>query len=279
VTTIRILCDNSIARTDFLGEHGFAALIERPEGRFLFDTGQGFTLPHNAQQAGLTLQGLSAAILSHGHYDHTGGLGWVLTQTGPLRVVAHPALFDAHLALNPDDPGGATRVVGCPLSRAELEERGARFEWHATSAELAPGLWFLAGYPRQPSQTPQDPKLVLGAPSGNHLPDPIAEDAGLLLHTASGPVLVLGCAHGGLLNILDHLTADLGLDRLHAVLGGTHLMFYGTDQIRRVIARLEDMAVARVAVSHCTGSAAAMALARHFRDRFSFAAAGSVLQF
>lgn len=278
MTTIHILCDNSIGRNDFLGEHGFAALIERPEGRYLFDTGQGLTLPHNLRQAGLGLDGLRAVILSHGHYDHTGGLGWVLQEAGPLRVVAHPDLFVRHLALNAEESPGAARFVGSPLTRAELESRGARFEWYKTSTELAPGLWFVAGYARRPSQTPQDPKLILAAPQGAHAPDPVAEDAGLLIHTPSGPVLVLGCAHGGLLNILDHLETELGVERLYAVLGGTHLMFYAPEQIRVVIARLERLDVSRVAVSHCTGNTAALALAQHFQERFSFAAAGSVLR-
>ena len=80
MTTVRILCDNNIGRLDFLGEHGFAALIEGKQGRFLFDTGQGLTLPHNLKAAGLELRDLQAVVLSHGHYDHTGGLPCVLQQ-------------------------------------------------------------------------------------------------------------------------------------------------------------------------------------------------------
>jgi 7,8-dihydropterin-6-yl-methyl-4-(beta-D-ribofuranosyl)aminobenzene 5'-phosphate synthase len=278
MTTVRILCDNNIGRLDFLGEHGFAALIEGEQGRFLFDTGQGLTLPHNVRAAGLDLRGLQAVVLSHGHYDHTGGLTWVLQQTGPVKVVAHPALFDPHMTRRNGAAGGSGRFIGCPATRAALERAGAEFEFHSQTCELAPGIWFVAGYARNPAQTPADLQLVLPGDDGPQ-PDPIAEDASLLLDTAAGPVLILCCAHGGVLNILDHLASRLGVSRLHAVLGGTHLMFFPPEKIRAVIERLEACGVAQVGVSHCTGRDAATALALHFGPRFSHAAAGSVFAF
>jgi 7,8-dihydropterin-6-yl-methyl-4-(beta-D-ribofuranosyl)aminobenzene 5'-phosphate synthase len=278
MTTVRILCDNSIGRLDFLGEHGFAALIECTEGRFLFDTGQGLTLPHNVKAAGIDLRDLRAVVLSHGHYDHTGGLPWVLQQTGPVKVVAHPALFDRHLTRRSDVAGGSERFIGCPATQAALERAGAEFEFHPQTCELAPGVWFVAGYERNPAQTPEDPQLVLPGDDGPQ-PDPIAEDASLLLDTAAGPVLILGCAHGGVLNILDHLASRLGVSKLHAVLGGTHLMFFPPEKIRAVIERFEAFGVDHVGVSHCTGRDAAMTLALHFGRRFSQAAAGIVFSF
>ncbi len=277
-TTIQILCDNNIGRMDFLGEHGFAAHVNHDSGAYLFDTGQGMTLPHNVRQGGLRLEDLDAVILSHGHYDHTGGLAWVLEKTGPIDIHAHPDVFTPHLARVESDPSQPPRPVGCPRTQADLESAGGRFVFHAATAQLAPGLWFISGYERQPAQTPDDGKLVLAGADGP-IPDPIAEDASLLLETRSGPILLLGCAHGGLLNILDHIRERLGVRRLHAVLGGTHLMFYASAQIDAVIEALECFAVALVGVSHCTGDQAVMHLAQHFGRRFQRAAAGSVFRF
>ena len=75
MTTVQILCDNSISRLDFLGEHGFSVLIERDGGRLLFDTGQGLTLPHHLKAAGLALRGPRSVGLSPGHFRPTGCLG------------------------------------------------------------------------------------------------------------------------------------------------------------------------------------------------------------
>ncbi len=278
MTTIKILCDNHIAGTAFLGEHGFAAFINHPSGTYLFDTGQGLALPHNVRQSGIRLEVLDAVLLSHGHYDHTGGLAWVLDQAGPLPVHAHPDVFTPHLAVPPDNPSAAPRYVGCPRTRVELEALGARLIFHDATVEIAAGIWFLSGYDRLAAQTPQDPKLVLTGADGPE-PDNVADDASLLIETASGPVLLLGCAHGGVLNILDHVRDRLGIEHLHAVLGGTHLMPFSASQVRTVIEALKVFDVALVGVSHCTGDAAAMQLAQHFGGRYRRAAAGSTFHF
>jgi 7,8-dihydropterin-6-yl-methyl-4-(beta-D-ribofuranosyl)aminobenzene 5'-phosphate synthase len=278
MTSVQILCDNNIGRMDFLGEHGFAALIEHDGRRYLFDTGQGHTLPHNVQRGGIALKGIAAIFLSHGHFDHTGGLAWVLEQTGPVNVTAHPAVFERHLARLSPDPSAEPLYIGPPQPREALEAAGASFDFREATAEIAPGLHFITGYDRKPDQTPGDRQLLL-AQGQDLVPDPIAEDANLLLETPSGPVLVLGCAHGGVLNILDHVREKLGVERLHAVLGGTHLMFYAPDQIQAVIDSFEAFQVKRVGVSHCTGPQAGMILARHFGERFQQASAGSRFDF
>jgi 7,8-dihydropterin-6-yl-methyl-4-(beta-D-ribofuranosyl)aminobenzene 5'-phosphate synthase len=176
------------------------------------------------------------------------------------------------------DPAVAPLYIGPPQTREAFEAAGAIFDFREETGAVAPGFHFITGYARQPEQTPGDRQLVL--PQGeDHVPDPIAEDANLLLETPSGPVLVLGCAHGGVLNILDHVKATFGITRLHAILGGTHLMFYAPEQIRAAIEAFEAFDVKVVGVSHCTGPQAAMTLAQHFGDRFQQAAAGSQFVF
>ena len=273
MTTVQILCDNNIGRMDFLGEHGFAAFIEHDDKTYLFDTGQGHTLPHNVKTGGIQLDGIEAVLLSHGHYDHTGGLPWVLEQTGPKKIIAHPAVFSKHMARLSSDATAAPHYVGVPKDQEGFGRTGAYFDFRKETGEVAPGFHFITGYERKPEQTPDDRKLVL-ARGDKFVPDPIAEDANLLLETSSGPVLVLGCAHGGVLNITDHVREKFGIDRLHAVLGGTHLMFYAPDQVQAAIDTFEAFDVQIVGVSHCTGPQAAMTLAQHFGERFRQAAAG-----
>ncbi len=275
-TQVTVLCENSVDEPGLIGEHGFCSFIERAKEKFLFDTGPGISLPHNVKALNKDVQGLKCIMLSHGHRDHTGGLEWAVTQVQGVEIVSHPGIFAEHLAADPKNPDAAPRRVGCPFDRGRLEEKGARFHFVSQTTEVSPGLWFVTNIERNPDQQPHDPRL-LADEGGRLVPDPITDDASLLLERQGPPVLLLGCAHAGLLNILDHLERELGIKKLYAVLGGTHLKFFGPEYIPRVIDRLEAFSVEIVGVSHCTGWKAEMELAQHFGDRFRPASVGSRL--
>jgi len=277
-TVISVLCDNSIKAPGFMGEHGFSVLIERNGEKLLFDSGSGLSIAHNLKKLDRDLKGLTKILVSHGHYDHTGGLKWVLEQVGRVEVVAHPAMFTQHMACNPEDQNDPARYVGCPYPRDELERLGAVFRFKDRSLEVVPGVWFVVGIERDPDSVPSDPRLVLPG-GGSFRPDPIDDDAGLLIETDEDPVLVLGCAHGGVVNILNHVKRQMGVDKLQAILGGTHLLFVGSEDIPGIIEKFEEFSVKLLGVSHCTGMKASLELAKHFGDRFELASAGSVFRF
>jgi 7,8-dihydropterin-6-yl-methyl-4-(beta-D-ribofuranosyl)aminobenzene 5'-phosphate synthase len=277
-TSISILCDNVVSRPGFVGEHGFSVLVERGNDRYLFDTGPGLSLPINLKALSKNLNALKGVLISHGHYDHTGGLKWVIEQTGHTEVVAHPRMFSRHMLLDPHDQAASPRYIGCPFAREELEGLGARFRFVESTTEVRPGIIYVTGVDADPGKRPTDDRL-LELRDGQFLPDPVDDDASLLLETGSAPVLILGCAHLGVLNILDHVREKMGIRKLRAVLGGTHLMFYSPENVHRFIDTLEAFSIELVAVSHCSGMAAAIALANHFGTHFGDGSVGSVLSF
>jgi len=146
------------------------------------------------------------------------------------------------------------------------------------SIEVVPGVWFVVGIEREPDFVPSDPRLVLPE-GGSFQPDPLDDDASLLIETDEDPVLVLGCAHGGVVNILDHVKKQMGVNKLKAILGGTHLMFVGSEDMPGIIQKFEEFSVELLGVSHCTGMKATLELAKHFGGRFELASAGSVFRF
>jgi len=274
-TRLSILCDNCILGSGFIGEHGFGVLIERDGERSLFDTGPGLSLPLNLKRFKTDLKGLSRIFISHGHYDHTGGLEYAVGQAGPVEIVAHPDVFARHMVEDPSRGDTAPRYIGCPFTRESLEAKGARFRFLDHTEEAAPGIWFLAGLNPPVERRPKDDRLLLEQ-EGRIGPDLIPDDASLLIQTDKGPILLLGCAHAGVLNILDYLEHDMGIHRLHAILGGTHLMFYGPETVPAFAERIRQFSVSLLAVSHCTGLGPTLELARLLGDRFTIAAVGRV---
>jgi 7,8-dihydropterin-6-yl-methyl-4-(beta-D-ribofuranosyl)aminobenzene 5'-phosphate synthase len=276
MTRLTILVDNNVpAGSNLVPEHGFAALIERGSERMLFDTGQGPALIENAAKLHKDLANLTCVLLSHGHYDHTGGLLHAVNMNPGIRVVAHPAVFSAHMKL--DEGEKAPRTIGIPHTRRELEDVGAVFEFIEDFREISQGLWF-SGYVPRYFKSPSSPGLVT-VMNGQTVSDPMEDDASLVIETPPGPCVVLGCAHAGVRNILEHVRANLGIHRIHAVIGGTHLGPSDKAETFAAIKALEDFNVQVVATAHCTGSGPTEVLRAYFGSRYCEASAGAEFVF
>ena len=275
---ITILCDNTISKSGFIGEHGFSLLIERMNEKYLFDTGPGMSLPFNMNRLKKNFSKLEKVFISHGHYDHTGGLKWVAQQLDKVEVLAHPFMFSRHMILDSQDTTKAPRYIGCQFPQDELEELNATFNFIDHTREVIPGLWFVTGVDPAPENSPNDTRLLIPK-EDQFVHDPVRDDASLLLETDSFPILVLGCAHAGVFNILDHIKKNMGITKLRAILGGTHLMFFELEDVRRAIDKFEEFSIDLVGVSHCTGFQAAVELYNHFGERFRRASAGSFFGF
>jgi len=280
-TTCTVLCENT-AGIPFrgIGEHGLSILIERGEKRILFDTGQGLGLASNASLLGKDLAGVHTVVLSHGHYDHTGGLGVFLGLSGHATVIGHPdILMDRYAQIGAPGPEAPPALpIGIPFSRKELESKGARFELSPLFQEIAPDIFSTGEVPRPPHWKSWDPRLVVREGDG-YREDPFRDDLSLLIETEKGPVLLLGCAHAGLHAIVNHVRKETGLDRLHAILGGTHLGAAGLADWEKALDLLETLQVERIAPGHCTGIRAWSFLSCHLGDRVVPMPVGSVFEF
>lgn len=196
---ITVLADNSVATPDMLAEHGLSILIEADDRRFLFDTGQGKVLRANAEVLGASLSSLDAVVLSHGHYDHTGGLARLLREGIPSAIFLHPAALQARYARHENPPH---RSIGVPEScREALDAVHDRVVWTRSPAEVLPGVWCTGEIPRPPADGQSATNFFLDPDCLE--PDPIADDQALFLDTKNGLVVIAGCAHSGVVNTID----------------------------------------------------------------------------
>lgn len=274
---LTILCENCVEKASpygLLGEYGFSCLVETTSGTYLFDTGGGLTIINNADRLGIDLSRLNGIILSHGHFDHTGGLKLVLEKTGPVAVYAHPDLFGRRFSSH----GGPLRNIGIAWNQKELEILGAAFQLSEDPVEIAENLLLSGRIPRTNPYETGDSKLVIEVAQGKLDRDPLEDDLSLFLRTDKGLVLLLGCAHAGLMNIFDHAIAVTGEKRIHAVIGGTHLMFCDETQLKATMDRLEREDISHIGASHCTGRNGSLALAARFKERFFSATVGASLE-
>ena len=275
-TKLTILCENSVGRPfGVVGEHGFACFIETQAGNVLFDTGQGMGICGNAAVLGKNLASIQAIAISHGHYDHTGGLPQVLEQTGPVPVYGHPDIF----ASRTWSDGTTTRYIGMRHRREYLESLGAQFHLNRDPVEISPGVYLSGEIPRNNDFEKPDPNMTLHPQGAMAVcPDPIADDLSLVVDSDKGLILVLGCAHAGMINIFDHVLEKFQRDRIYAVVGGTHLGFAQPGQFDETLKALDRYGIQRIGVSHCTGLEKAASLRAHLGERFFFGCVGAELE-
>jgi 7,8-dihydropterin-6-yl-methyl-4-(beta-D-ribofuranosyl)aminobenzene 5'-phosphate synthase len=271
---LTILCENSVERVSprgLLGEHGFACHLQTDQGDFLFDTGGGLTLLHNSHRMGIDLRRLQGIILSHGHLDHTGGLQQVLEQLKGVQVYGHPDVFRQRHSRN----GNQLRSIGIPWGKTQLEALGADFELDSKPQQITSAVTLSGEIPRHNEIETGDSNLVTTDANGKAVTDPLTDDLSLFINSKYGLIILLGCAHAGLLNIIDYARKVTGQQKIHLLLGGTHLKFCTMEQFDATLKQLEKFEIDRLGASHCTGLRQAQMLAERFGERFFSATVGT----
>lgn len=267
-----VLSDNTAGAPNFLAEHGLSLLVRTADGDMLMDVGQGIAAMHNMELLRVSLDGLQGVILSHGHYDHTAGLPLLLTKKAPVKVCAHPwILEDKYYRI-----GESKRFIGIPWRREYLETLGADFELESSPRELLPGMTLTGEIPRVTDFELGDPNLVVDR-GGDLFPDPFLDDQALVIDDPQGLVIILGCAHAGIINTITYARQITGKSRIRAAIGGSHLAFLSQEQLERTIEELKMMEPELLAFSHCTGQVAARRLSQEFGDGFVFNQTGTVI--
>lgn len=264
---VTVLMDN-VPVPGLAHEWGLSLAVETDGGAFwIWDTGASGAFLDNALALGLDLGRADGLALSHGHFDHGGGVHELFERTafqGP--VMAHPNLNRERVAQfqKKEHPAGLPRpFLGfTPVSGDTV---------------LAEGLTMVTDIPRHPGLPQATCGLFTDAGCGE--PDSVPDDSCLVLSSRSGPVVLLGCCHSGLENTLRCLRDRLGVERIHGLVGGLHLYNAEQERVRGTVRAIENSGVERLHAGHCTGDAAAAYLASRLACNCEPLRPGLVLEF
>lgn len=264
---ITTLSENTASGSNLLAEHGLSILVETDMLNVLLDAGQSISASHNADTLGVDLGKVDKIVLSHGHFDHTGGLRQVLRSIGKeVEVIAHPDIWAAKYSRR---QGEEDRYNGIPFQRQELESLGARFTLTTKPVKITDNIMTTGEIPMVTDFEQLVPNLLVKERADFKL-DKLLDDQALVINTEAGLVVILGCAHRGIINTLYHAQQLTGVKEICLVLGGCHLIGATEERIWLTIAALKELGVLRIGVSHCTGLPAAAIMAREFGDSFFF---------
>lgn len=271
---ISILVDNSSYIPSVGCEHGFACWIEIDEHRVLFDTGASNLIRQNATYLGINLEDINAIIISHGHYDHTGGLPYIWGSSRIVPLYLHPFALTNRYRISQN----IVKDIGIPLHVKELINNNISWiRYVQKPVQLLPHLWLTGPIPRVHPQEAHLDKFFLDT-SAQQL-DLIPDDQAIYILSAKGLIVLLGCAHAGVINTIVYIRELTRSLPLLAIIGGMHLQEMPATHIEWTAAQLKKFQPSLIIPTHCTGAKASSILKDHFKEAWHPGGVGACFEF
>lgn len=272
--SLTILIENEGAQPDLVAEHGFSVLINKGKNCLLYDTGQSSAVIENAAALGHDLSRISHIVLSHGHYDHTGGLPHVLAHAPKTTVVAHPAAFQPKYGLQND---GYYKPNGIPVAPHDMDAP-IRVHTPKSKEELLPGIHLLGAAPFVTRYEEVSPRFHVKQ-HGEEQHDEMEDEITMVIETGDGLVVLTGCAHRGAVNIMHQVMAHFPKTPIAAIVGGFHLGSTSEEKIGLRVKAFSQMPIPLIYLAHCTGAEATRLFCEALPERCRTIHAGDSIQF
>lgn len=267
---IRILTENTVYKKGLLGEHGLSLLIEEQGRRFLFDSGQTNVYLKNAEKLKESLADLDGIILSHGHYDHCGGLEYFPEQTTMPPVYVREKAFEDKRSWN----GVKKEYNPIGISWDKNRFDGA-YIYTGRRYEICEHFTLIGEIEYETDFEKKPDNFFIGEGTK---PDCMADEQLLVVETPKGLCLFMGCSHMGIINCVRRVEREFPGQHIHSILAGMHLNHCSMDRIDRTIKELELLGFDYIIPVHCTGMRAIVRMKEKLGDRCILGEAGKQIE-
>lgn len=254
-------------------EHGLSFFLEYDGKKIIFDTGsKGKNFLENAEKLDLDIKNADYMILSHGHYDHTGGvLPYVDNYGNNFKLIINPSVFYPRYKYN-----GKKKVdIGIPFTREDLEKRDVDMILSEGIETITDKISVISGFSLHPEYRMEDNGLFCQE-KGVEKKDFMHGESVLVMKHEKGLVLLIGCSHSGVVSIIEKVRKLYG-ERIYAVIGGTHLVVASPGFIDRTVSYFKDSEIEKVGVCHCNGEKAGLVFKEKIPDRYFRITTGKVI--
>lgn len=259
---LTILAENRVSDPRLLAEQGLSIFVETENGNLLFDVGQTDAFLKNAKELEIDLKSIQAAVISHGHYDHSGGLPHFIREIKQTEVICHPAACNKKYKVYT----GGRLEIGVPWQKSKLASMGATFTTKSHPYEVIPDVWISGEIPRNTKYEKIDEKYQQRVLE-SYIHDEIHDDMALILNTKKGLIVLLGCGHAGPVNSLKHAMRVLDQKKIYALIGGMHLQHTSEERIKQVVNNIKKLNPRFIVPLHCTGFTAIQMMFQKFKNR------------
>ena len=264
---IKILSENTVYKRNLRAEHGLSFYFEYGDKKYLFDTGQGLVLKDNADQLDIDLKEIDTVILSHGHDDHTGGLKELLKINPSINVAAHPDLFIPKYKIE----NNKNQFIGTDVKIRDINFINAR-----EKEEVSRGINISKDVKVKDNSSFK--KRYIIKDNKQEKVDKFNDEISLYIETEKGLVILLGCSHKGIVNIIKDIKERTN-QRIAGILGGLHLKHSSGQEVIEIMNYFDSINFDLLVPVHCTGREVAMLFKDHFEEKVKLSSVGDTFIF
>lgn len=244
---VQVLIENVVFARNFVAEHGLSLLLMKGNKEIVVDTGQSENFIKNCGLMGIDVKRIKKVVLTHGHYDHIGGLKGLLERNPEVKIYTHKEILNKKYAMR---KGGQFEEIGFDLSFYEKYKNN--FVLIDKDAEIEEGFYVITNtditYDNEFTT-----KNFFVEKEGKRIPDKFLDEVFVVVKEEDGINVVTGCSHAGILNILETARNRFGVSYIKSLIGGFHLRGMEEEKVKDIARKIEEYGVKKVLTGHCTG--------------------------
>lgn len=269
--------------TTFKSQHGISFLVQskinNEKSKILFDTGsESEPILYNMDLLDIDPSSIDMIVLSHNHYDHTGGLKDIVKKIDKeIPIFAHPDIFRKNFAVDPK-----FRYTGIPLrggTREKIKELGGKWILSKDPIKLMPGIFTLGEIDEKVGFEKEANINSYQIKDGEVLQDGIEDEIGLGIVTDKGLTIIGGCSHPGIASMVKRGQNLVNIEEVNKVIGGFHLRGAEKGRIQKTVDNLKSKGANKVITGHCSGLKAEAKFLEIFTDKFEKLHSGKIIKF